>query len=273
MIHVTCDPGSRYTKFAAARSERFEPHFAQFPSHQADDLAGLAKQVAQRLRPGLFEPVTLWIVGDGWVPRRARSKPVLMASALAQAVAGLGDGVLVADCGGLRTRVFETAGGLLKRTHENERCTSGGGRFVETMSAALGIGLDQVDACVAAAKAPCRVSSPCMVFAESEMISQVNAGVAREDVLAGVVAHAVEKVATLVGVAQPAGRPLVVTGGLGRLAAFCGGLSARLPGVEILVPPGDPLFFNCHASLAMVCEVPAQRWVPASTWERSRHAV
>lgn len=253
MIHVACDPGSRYTKFAAARPGDAEAIRQVFPSHDADDLGALARRVASALRPGLFEPVRIWIVGDGWVPKQTRSNPVLLGAALARAAAGLGESALGADLGGLRTRVFEVAGGQLKRTIENERCTSGGGRFVETMAAALGVDLDEIDAVISASKSPVRVSSPCMVFAESEMISQVNSGVSREDVLAGVVAHAVEKVSTLVQQAGPSGRPLLTTGGLARLAAFRNGLAAALPGTVMVETPSDPLFFNCFAGLATVC--------------------
>lgn len=260
MIHVVCDPGSRYTKFVATRPDRFAPVYLRLPSVEAEDLGKLARRAAAALHPGLFEQVSLWVVGDGWVPKRTRSRSVLLGNSLAKAAAGLGDSVLIADCGGLRTRVFEVAGGVLKRTLENERCTAGAGRFVETMSAALGIALEQIDACVSKASSPCHVSSPCMVFAESEMISQVNAGVAREDVLAGVVAHAVEKVATLVECGHPAGRPLLVTGGLARLAAFRNGLAAALPNVPLVEPHGDALFFNSLAGLAMVCDVPIPNW-------------
>lgn len=258
MIQVVCDPGSRYTKLAATRPERFAPVFLLAPSHEADDLGSLSKRVASMLRPGFFEPIELWIVGDGWVPKRTRARSVLLGTALAKAVAPMGESALVADCGGLRTRVFDVAAGALRRTLENERCTSGGGRFVETMSAALAVELEQIDSCIAKSSSPCRVSSPCMVFAESEMISQVNSGAPKEDVLAGVVAHAVEKVATLVAKADPAGRPLLLSGGLARLAAFRSGLSAALPSVPLVEVGGDPLYLNCVAGLAMVCQAPAE---------------
>lgn len=263
MIDVVCDPGSRYTKFGAARADRSAPVFLRLPSREVEDLGRLARSAAAPLRPGLFEPVRLWVAGDGSVPKRTRARALLLGAALAKAAAGLGEPALVAECGGLRTRVFEVAGGALLRTHENERCTSGGGRFVETMSAALGVSLADLDACVSRAVAPCRVSSPCMVFAESEMVSQVNGGVPREDVLAGVVAHAVEKVATLVERARPSGRPLVVAGGLAKLAAFRQGLAAALPGVRLVEAPGDPLFFACVAGLATLHERPID-W-PAPT--------
>lgn len=254
MIDVVCDPGSRYTKIVAARPGREHPVCRQFASHEADDLGRLAREVAKTLRPGFFEPVRIWVVGDGWVPKRTASRPVMLGAALASVVTDLGETALVADCGGLRTRVFDISKGVLKRSLENERCTSGGGRFVETMTAALESDMDKVDELVSAASSPVRISSPCMVFAESEMISQVNAGVPKQDVLAGVVAHAVEKAATLIMQADPSGRPVVIGGGLARLAAFRQGLAAALPGIRIVRPDVDPMFFNGLTGLASVSD-------------------
>ncbi len=256
MINVVCDPGTRYTKVAVTRSDTYAPILSVFPSQEADDLGLLANRVARQLKPGFFETVNLWMVGDGWVPKRTRCKSVLFGPALASVLPFQEEPVLVADCGGLRTRVLEIARGAVIRTLENERCTSGSGRFVETMSSALGIEPGQLDVCVASANVPCRVSSPCMVFAESEMISQVNAGSARADVLAGVVAHAVEKVASLVSRASPAGRVLLVGGGLARLQAFRDGLALSLPATRVVVPSCDPMFLNCLAGLEYVSKVP-----------------
>lgn len=260
MINVVCDPGSRYTKLAVSRDDKFQPVCVHYPSYQADDMGRLATRAARVLKPGLFEPVRLWVAGDGWVPKSGRARPVLLGSSLARAAGVLGDSVLVADCGGLRTRVFEVSGGVLKRTLENERCTSGGGRFVETMASALGLGLDRIDDVVAGSFRPIHVSSPCMVFAESEMISQVNSGIAPADVMAGVVSHAVEKVATLVQQAGVSGRPVVLTGGLAGLSSFQSRLASALPGVPVFRPSGNPIFFNSIAALAVVCsaDVPGE---------------
>jgi activator of 2-hydroxyglutaryl-CoA dehydratase len=238
------------------------------------------------LRPALLEPVRVWRLGDsrpagrsalgeamarlGPLGSLAPPRPLGLGPVLARALAAHGPELLVADCGALRTRVWSLGrGAAAVRVLQNERCTAGVGRFVETMGAALGVGLAHLDACAARAASPSRVSSPCTVFAESEVVSQVNAGLSREDVLAGVVAHAVEKVASLVGRAGPQGRPLLVCGGLARLAAFRTGLSAALPGVRLVEPPADPLLLQCLAGLALVTGRPADEWPRATPlpWE------
>ncbi|MGC4118438.1 MAG: BadF/BadG/BcrA/BcrD ATPase family protein [Myxococcales bacterium] len=272
MIDVVCDAGSRYTKVVAARpGEKAVVLVAR--SHEAVDLGALVKQTARALSPGVFEPTRVWMMGDqdaGSPPvlgaalerlGRAAQRPLRTASALARAAGSLGDEVLIADCGALRTRVFEVVkGSAATRSWENERCTSGAGRFIETMAAALHVEPEGIDGCATAAKDPCRVSSPCPVFAESEVVSQINAGRAREDVLAGVVAHAVEKVATLVERARPQGKKLAVVGGLAKLRVFRAGLAAKLSAVTLLDAPVDPMLVPCLAALSQVQDAPAGQW-------------
>ncbi|MBI5544873.1 MAG: hypothetical protein HY901_13365, partial [Deltaproteobacteria bacterium] len=208
MIDVVCDAGSRYTKVAAACARLHgggRTVMLVARSQDAVDLGALVRAAAAALRPGLLEPTRVWMLGDrdageaksgaalwggalerlvGPLSRLASPRPLRTASALARAAARWGDEVLLADCGALRTRVFEVVqGSAATRSWENERCTAGAGRFVETMAAALHVELDQIDAVASAAKDPCRVSSPCPVFAESEVVNQVNSGRAREDVL------------------------------------------------------------------------------------------
>jgi hypothetical protein len=220
----------------------------------------------------MLEPLRVVLLGDteGGGSRMARPGPFSWHSAprllalgpvLARALGTLAPELLLADCGALRTRVIELSRGrAVVRSLENARCTAGAGRFVETMAAALRVSLTEVDARVAEAKDPCKVSSPCPVFAESEVVSQVNAGRAREDILSGVVAHAVEKLATLVERARPNGRPLLAIGGLARLDAFRSGLVAKLPGVEMLAAPVDAMLLPCLAGLAQVTEARPGSW-------------
>lgn len=68
----------------------------------------------------------------------------------------------------------------------NDKCASGSGRFLEVMSNALGIEVAMIDQTVAEAKKPVLISSQCGVFAESEVITHVNEGEDRADIIAGI---------------------------------------------------------------------------------------
>lgn len=68
----------------------------------------------------------------------------------------------------------------------NDKCAAGTGRFLESMSRVLEIGLDEMETCHFLSKSPAAVSSTCVVFSESEIISLLSRGVDRNDIVAGV---------------------------------------------------------------------------------------
>jgi len=294
VIEVICDAGARYVKVAASRDGRRAAVLVA-PAQEAVDLEAVAKRVGDTLRPGVFEATRLWSLGDsagnaprlaewmvrlGPVSRLAPMRQLSLGAALMHMAPGNDGELLLADCGAIRTRVFALTpmpGAPPERPprlhiFENERCTAGSGRLVETMAAALGLGLDEIDASVAAAQAPSRLVTTCPVFVESEVVSLINAGQRREDVMAGVVAYAVDKVAALVQRAAPRGKPLLLFGGLARLGAFRAALAAKLPGHSLLAAPVDPMLLPCLAGLCQVTAAPPGTWpaVDIVPWERRR---
>ncbi len=68
----------------------------------------------------------------------------------------------------------------------NDKCASGSGRFLEVMADKLGVHMDALDHVVSGSKRPVRISAQCGVFAESEVITHLNAGEALSDIMAGV---------------------------------------------------------------------------------------
>ncbi len=68
----------------------------------------------------------------------------------------------------------------------NDKCAAGTGRFLEVMSRVLEISLDKMGEEHFKAQNPAKVSSTCTVFAESEVISLLSQGIARENILYGV---------------------------------------------------------------------------------------
>ena len=120
----------------------------------------------------------------------------------------------------------------------NDKCASGTGRFLEMMAHKLGIPWADLDATAAGAARPTRISGQCVVFAESEVISHVNAGAPLPDVVAGICE-------SLAGMVVSQGRrfsdvpTLTMTGGVARLSAVTGPVSRRLEG-EYRAFPHDP---------------------------------
>ncbi|MBW2260539.1 MAG: 3-hydroxyacyl-ACP dehydratase [Deltaproteobacteria bacterium] len=97
----------------------------------------------------------------------------------------------ILDIGGQDTKaVCLDESGKVRKFEMNDRCAAGTGRFLEVIATALGFSMrDFVAAAVAAATAtssPVEINSMCTVFAESEVVSMVARGMAREDVALGI---------------------------------------------------------------------------------------
>ena len=93
----------------------------------------------------------------------------------------------------------------------NDRCAAGTGRFLEVVAQRLEVDLDQLGALAATSENPAKISSMCVVFAETEIIGLLAGGARRADIVAGIQGA----IAARVG-AMAAGRvpdPIVFTGG------------------------------------------------------------
>ncbi|MDR3349555.1 MAG: acyl-CoA dehydratase activase [Acidaminococcales bacterium] len=68
----------------------------------------------------------------------------------------------------------------------NDKCAAGTGRFLEKVAQLLDIGLTELGPIALESQAPAEISSQCVVFAESEVVSLRAKGASREDVAAGI---------------------------------------------------------------------------------------
>ena len=105
----------------------------------------------------------------------------------------------VIDAGGQSMRAinFNPKGKVLDST-VNEKCAAGTGRFIEVMAKALELPIADVSALAFESKDPVSITSQCGVFAESEVITYVNGGRDRADIVAGIARSVAAKVSSLV---------------------------------------------------------------------------
>lgn len=68
----------------------------------------------------------------------------------------------------------------------NDKCAAGTGRFLEKVAMLLELSLDELGECAINAEAPSQISSQCVVFAESEIISLKVNGESKENIAAGI---------------------------------------------------------------------------------------
>ncbi len=116
----------------------------------------------------------------------------------------------------------------------NDKCAAGTGRFLEVMADALEVELERLAVLSGEAGRATPISSTCTVFAESEVVSLLAAGVPRAEVARGLHESVAVRTAGLVhrvGLAEA----VMMTGGVAKNSAVVQALEERL-GVKIRVP-------------------------------------
>jgi predicted CoA-substrate-specific enzyme activase len=111
----------------------------------------------------------------------------------------------------------------------NDKCASGSGRYLEVMSAALGVPVDRIDETVRKSRKKVSISSQCGVFAESEIVSHVNEGEEVPDILAGLCDSVASMVISQV-MRFGGDEDYTVTGGVARIAGVTDMMAERLRG-------------------------------------------
>jgi predicted CoA-substrate-specific enzyme activase len=120
----------------------------------------------------------------------------------------------------------------------SELCASGSGLFLEVIANVLQLELEQIGPLSLKSENPVTFTTGCAVFGESEAISRVAEGIAKEDILAGAHKALASKISALidrVGLEEPG----AISGGGGLNV----GLIKRVAelGIKLLVPPQPQL--------------------------------
>ena len=142
----------------------------------------------------------------------------------------------IVDIGGQDSKAIAVdEHGAVKDFAMNDKCAAGTGRFLEVMAGVLEVGsVDNMGPLSLKGEYPCRISSTCTIFAESEVISLRAEGRSREDLIAGV--H--RAVASRVGMMAKRLRispELVFTGGVAKNIGMKAALEEEF-GMGIMVP-------------------------------------
>ena len=91
------------------------------------------------------------------------------------------------DIGGQFTRVFKIDDrGRATAFVLSEKCASGSGRFLQVIARVLHIDLNEIGPLSLKSRQRVDFSTGCAVFAESEAVSRIAEGTAKEDILAGI---------------------------------------------------------------------------------------
>jgi predicted CoA-substrate-specific enzyme activase len=133
----------------------------------------------------------------------------------------------VVDIGGQDSKLLRLEhGGGVRDFVTNDRCAAGTGRFLEVVSERLGIPLADLGEAAAEADAPAAVSSMCVVFAETEIVSLLASGERPENIVAGVQASIATRIAAMGG--RRIEEPVYFTGGVALVPGMAKALQAAL---------------------------------------------
>ena len=108
----------------------------------------------------------------------------------------------------------------------NDRCAAGTGRFLEMLAAQLGTPVYELESLVARSRALAVISSMCVVFAESEIVGLLAAGVLPEDIVTGVQTAIATRIAAMTG--RNLAEPVIFTGGVALVPGMGDALAAVL---------------------------------------------
>ena len=134
----------------------------------------------------------------------------------------------------------------------SEKCAAGSGRFLEVIANVLQMELKDIGALSLKSRNPVSFTTGCAVFGESEAISRVAEGSAKEDILAGVHQALADKISALI---ERVGleKDCAISGGGGLDVGLIKRVEEKL-GIKLLVPP-QPQMVTAFGAAIMAGEM------------------
>jgi predicted CoA-substrate-specific enzyme activase len=164
----------------------------------------------------------------------------------------------IIDMGGQDSKAIEVdAQGNVINFAMNDKCAAGTGRFLEVMAQVLEVdSVAEMGPLALQSKEPCRISSTCTVFAETEVVVLRAAGKDRKDLIAGVHKAVSSRVAAMAS--NLAIRPdAVFAGGVAKNIGVKKFLEEEI-GMELLVPVEPQIIGALGAALFAQTELAKQ---------------
>ncbi|MBN1588285.1 MAG: 2-hydroxyglutaryl-CoA dehydratase [Pirellulales bacterium] len=231
MIFVGIDVGSRTLKVVLWDDAR-QRLVASAVADQGVDQDALASQLVDRLllENGLAREAICSIVATGYgrkligMADRAITEITCQRWGVRQRVP---EARTIVDIGGQDSKLIRLAAdGRVVDFAMNDRCAAGTGRFLEVVAARLGTRIDALGRLAAESRQPARISSMCVVFAETEIVGLLASGISPADIVAGVQASIAMRVAGMGG--RSVEGPVVFTGGVALVPGMTGALESAL---------------------------------------------
>jgi (R)-2-hydroxyacyl-CoA dehydratese activating ATPase len=145
------------------------------------------------------------------------------------------DAATIIDIGGQDSKLIKLDHrGSVRDFAMNDRCAAGTGSFLEMVARKLEVELEELGNLACKSSNPAKISSMCVVFAETEIIGLMAVNTQPEDIVAGVQASIAGRIAVMAGRSVPP--PVIFTGGVALVPGMDKALKEAL-GEEIIISP------------------------------------
>ena len=133
----------------------------------------------------------------------------------------------VIDIGGQDSKFLQLLpSGKVSDFAMNDRCAAGTGRFLEMVATQLGVAAAELGEMAGRSRKPARISSMCVVFAETEIVGLLAQGCTAEDIAAGIQIAIAQRIHAMGGLkATP---PVVFVGGVALVPMMDAALSTAV---------------------------------------------
>lgn len=140
---------------------------------------------------------------------------------------------LVLDIGGQDTKVIRQQDGRLKEFFANDKCAAGCGMFLKSTLELLGMNFNKISLSEPSGQPELRLSSVCVVFAQTEIVEAVAADIPAEVIIRAVLRQILTQARPLLGKAGPG--PVTLSGGLTGIAGI-GTFAENIWGRRVFIP-------------------------------------
>jgi predicted CoA-substrate-specific enzyme activase len=156
------------------------------------------------------------------------------------------------DIGGQDAKGLKIRDGGLVDFVMNDKCAAGTGRFLEVISDALGLKVEELGNISLKSTNKVKISSTCTIFAQQEMISRISEGIPLPDIVAGLhdaIAGRVVRMVRQLGIEHD----VVLTGGVAKNSGVVRSVRRHL-GCEVFVPE-EPLLSGAFGAALLGREI------------------
>lgn len=243
MIAAGVDIGNKAIKVVILKDREIESKFITFGSYDRREAGKEAVARAANQGGISWDQIDrITITGAGAKRVDFATDQITVVGAVAKGAASLFPAAgIVMDVGAEEGRIAKyNPNGQVVDFVTNEKCAAGAGTFIETVARALEIQkVAEMGPLSLISDNTIPINGQCVVFAESEVVSLIHGGAAREDIARAVydsVAGRMSAMAMRVGI----GSDVVVSGGVANDVGFINALKRALK-VNILIPD-DPVY-------------------------------